>query len=59
MDATLQPFFEPTGIAVIGASHDPVKLGFGVARNLTHSGYRGAIHLVNPRGGELMMRSSL
>jgi len=54
VDATLQPFFHPTGIAVIGASHDPVKLGFGVARNLTGSGYRGAIHLVNPRGGELM-----
>lgn len=56
MDATLQPFFEPTGIAVIGASQDPVKLGYGVARNLTQSGYRGAIHLVNPRGGELMGR---
>ncbi len=57
MDATLQPFFQPAGIAVIGASHDPVKLGYGVARNLTQSGYRGAIHLVNPRGGELMGRS--
>lgn len=56
MDATLEPFFHPAGIAVLGASHDPVKLGFGVARNLTASGYRGAIHLVNPRGGELMGR---
>lgn len=59
MDATLLPFFQPAGIAVIGASHDPVKLGFGVARNLTQSGYRGAIHLVNPRGGELMGRPAL
>jgi len=56
VDASLQPFFHPAGIAVIGASHDPVKLGFGVARNLTSSGYAGAIHLVNPRGGELMGR---
>lgn len=52
MDATLQPFFHPTGIAVVGASHDPVKLGFGVARNLLQSGYPGAVHLVNSRGGE-------
>ncbi|MBW7934400.1 MAG: CoA-binding protein, partial [Gemmatimonadaceae bacterium] len=54
VDATLLPFFHPRGIAVIGASHDPIKLGFGVARNLTQSGYPGAIHLVNPRGGALM-----
>jgi acetyltransferase len=58
VDATLQPFFHPTGIAVVGASHDPVKLGFGVARNLTQSGYPGAIHLVNPRGGTLMGRET-
>ncbi|MDQ8154272.1 MAG: acetate--CoA ligase family protein [Gemmatimonadota bacterium] len=57
MDASLQPFFHPAGIAVLGASHDPVKLGFGVARNLTQSGYTGAIHLVNPRGGALMGRT--
>ncbi len=57
MDASLQPFFHPAGIAVIGASRDPAKLGFGVARNLTQSGYPGVIHLVNPRGGELMGRS--
>jgi len=57
VDATLQPFFHPAGIAVIGASHDPAKLGFGVARNLTQSGFAGAIHLVNPRGGELLGRA--
>jgi acetyltransferase len=57
VDATLQPFFHPAGIAVIGASHDPAKLGFGVARNLSQSGYTGAVHLVNPRGGTLMGRA--
>ena len=35
-----------------------MKLGFGVARNLTQSGYAGAIHLVNPRGGVLMGRAT-
>jgi acetyl coenzyme A synthetase (ADP forming)-like protein len=43
----------PRGVVVIGASQDPVKLGYGVARNLVVSGYPGVIHLVNPRGGSL------
>lgn len=54
MDPSLLPFFSPSGVVIIGASHDPSKLGHGVARNLVASGYRGAIHLVNPRGGRLL-----
>lgn len=53
---TLLPFFSPKGVAVIGASHDPVKLGYGLARNLVESNYQGAIYFVNPRGGELFNR---
>ncbi|RIK21046.1 MAG: acyl-CoA synthetase, partial [Anaerolineae bacterium] len=56
IDPTLLPFFDPKGIAVIGASTAPAKLGFGVARNLAQSGYTGAIHFVNPRGGRLLGR---
>ncbi len=56
MNAELQPFFRPTGIVVLGASADPTKLGYGVARNLAHSGFPGAIHFVNPRGGRLFGR---
>ncbi|MBM3471405.1 MAG: CoA-binding protein [Armatimonadetes bacterium] len=56
MDPSLLPFFSPGGVVVIGASHDPVKLGYGVAHNLVASGYRGAIHLVNPKGGRLLDR---
>ena len=48
--------FAPQGVVVIGASRDPVKLGYGVARNLVISGYPGAIHLVNPNGGSLFDR---
>jgi acetate---CoA ligase (ADP-forming) len=55
-DTSLQPFFEPTGVVLVGASGTPTKLGFGLARNLLQSGYRGAIHLVNPRGGTLLER---
>ncbi len=54
---TLIPFFSPKGVAVIGASHDPVKLGYGLARNLVESNYQGAIYFVNPRGGEMFGRT--
>lgn len=54
---TLLPFFSPKGVAIIGASHDPVKLGYGLARNLVESNYQGAIYFVNPRGGEMFGRS--
>jgi acetyltransferase len=56
MDSALLPFFHPRGVAVVGVSLDPTKLGYGVARNLTQSGYTGAIHFVNPKGGALFNR---
>ena len=56
IEPTLRPFFDPAGIVIVGASAAPTKLGFGVARNLAQSGYTGAIHFVNPRGGRLLER---
>jgi acetyltransferase len=55
-DPTLRPFFDPTGVVIVGASGNPTKLGFGLARNLVASGYGGAIHFVNPRGGRILER---
>lgn len=55
-DPSLLPFFSPKGVAIVGASHDPTKLGFGLSRNLVQSNYRGAIHFVNIKGGELLGR---
>jgi len=52
-----QSFFAPRGVVVIGASHTPTKLGYGAARNLVVSEYPGAIHFVNPKGGELFGRA--
>jgi acetyltransferase len=56
MDTSLLPFFKPKGVVVIGASMSPDKLGYGVARNLTQSGYQGAIHFVSQKPGELFGR---
>ena len=53
---SLTPFFNPRGVAVIGVSRDPTKLGYGLARNLLQSGYPGAVYFVNPRGGTLLGR---
>ena len=52
----LDSLFKPRGVAVIGASTNPTKLGYGVARNLVVSGYRGKLYFVNPRGGVLFDR---
>jgi len=53
-DPSLAPFFAPRGVAVIGASQDPTKLGYGLARNLVQSNFQGAVHFVNPKGGSLL-----
>lgn len=51
---SLKPFFTPQGVAVIGASNDAGKLGYGLARNLVQSGYQGSVHFVNIKGGRLL-----
>lgn len=53
-DPSLTPFFSPKGVAIIGASLDPTKLGYGLSRNLVQSGYQGGIHFINIKGGNLM-----
>ncbi|MGO8948596.1 MAG: acetate--CoA ligase family protein [Ktedonobacterales bacterium] len=49
--SSLDPFFHPRGVALIGASHDPVKLSYAVLRNLLDpaTGYPGPIYPVNPK----------
>ncbi|MGD8822638.1 MAG: acetate--CoA ligase family protein, partial [Anaerolineales bacterium] len=44
------------GVAVFGASQNPSKLGYGVARNMVVSNYPGALHFINPKGGQLFDR---
>jgi acetate---CoA ligase (ADP-forming) len=56
MEPSLIPFFVPRGVVIVGASADPAKLGHFVARNMLRSGYAGAIHFVNLKGGELFGR---
>ncbi|NOX62674.1 MAG: acetate--CoA ligase family protein [Chloroflexi bacterium] len=53
---SLAPFFEPRGVAVIGASATPGKLGYGVVYNLLSHGYQGQIYPVNPHLDEVLGR---
>ncbi|KAF0108960.1 MAG: hypothetical protein FD146_4 [Anaerolineaceae bacterium] len=55
---TLAPFFQPKGVAVIGASSDPSKLGYGIVENLVHPryGFPGPVYPVNPKAEEILER---
>lgn len=50
----LEAFFKPKGVAIIGASRDPHKLGYGVVRNLTEFRYKGPVYPVNASASEIL-----
>ncbi len=45
-------FFKPKGIALIGATSNPLKGGYSLLRNLM-DGFKGGIYPVNPRYAEI------
>lgn len=51
---TLTRVFAPRSIAVVGASHNPKKLGHAVLQMLRQNGYEGRIVPVNPQGGTIL-----
>jgi acetyl coenzyme A synthetase (ADP forming)-like protein len=53
-DSALSAFFNPNGVALIGASRDPSKLGYAVLRNLLQHGYTGPVYPVNPKADEIL-----
>jgi len=50
--ADMNPFFEPSGVAIIGARRRP-GFGYGIPIILQRLGWGDRLHLVNPAGGEL------
>jgi acetyltransferase len=50
----LSIFFRPKGVAVIGASRDPEKLGYSAVYNLVHRNYGGQIYPINPKADEIL-----
>ncbi len=50
----LHALFNPSTVAVIGASENPAKLGFHVMKSLNGGGFDGRIVPVNPGSAEIM-----
>lgn len=48
--------FRPKSVAVVGASRNPGKVGYGIFANLVAAGFPGPIYAVNPAGGEILGR---
>ncbi|MGC8505484.1 MAG: acetate--CoA ligase family protein [Thermoplasmata archaeon] len=45
--------FSPESVAVVGASNNPVKIGYAILKNLINSGYTGKIYPVNRNPGDI------
>jgi acetate---CoA ligase (ADP-forming) len=50
----LRPLFDPRSVAVVGASDDPMKWGYGLARGALRGSARRPVFLVNRKGGEVL-----
>lgn len=50
----IERFFTPRSIAVIGASRNPIKLGYVLLDNLQRARYRGELYAVNPNPGRIL-----
>ncbi len=49
---TLDPFFRPRSVAVVGASTRPTSVGHAVLKNL--SGFSGRVYAINRKGGAIL-----
>ena len=54
VNTTLKQFFEPTSVAIIGASTKPGKVGHALLRNMISFGFKGSIYPVNPHASEIL-----
>ncbi len=50
----LEKFFNPSSVAVVGATENPGKVGNVIAKNLLELGYSGKVFFVNPKHKELL-----
>lgn len=54
MEMSLNNFFYPKNIAVVGASNNPKKFGYELMKNIVEGGYRGKIFPINIKEEEVM-----
>jgi len=54
MSHSLDKFFHPKSVVIVGASATPHKPGNDVIRNIQANGFPGTMYLVNPKGEEIL-----
>ena len=54
MDDAINGLLRPKGIAIVGASDTPGKIGHTVVKNLIEGGYEDGIYPVNPKADEIL-----
>lgn len=50
----LNNFFNPSSIALIGASRSPGKVGYEILKNILNSNFKGKIYPINPNADEIL-----
>jgi len=50
----LRHFFNPSTVAVVGASQNPAKIGYEILKNIVRYNYRGAVYPINPKAEEIL-----
>jgi acetyltransferase len=50
----LDHFFNPSSVAVVGASQTPGKIGYDILNNILQHGYSGAVYPINPKATEIL-----
>ncbi|MFX0136279.1 MAG: acetate--CoA ligase alpha subunit [Candidatus Hodarchaeota archaeon] len=51
---SIDKFFNPKSVAVIGASNNSAKVGYAVLNNIIQGGYSGNIYPINPKATEIL-----
>jgi len=52
--SSLDAFFKPKSVAIVGASSDPKKPGHTALKNLVSMGYKGKVFPINPREDSIL-----
>ena len=50
---SLEPFFNPRSVAIVGASRTPGKVGYEILAGMLKAGFPGRIYPVNPTSQEV------
>ena len=51
---SLNSIFEPSSVAVVGASTNPEKTGHIILKNIVDGGFEGPVYPINPGASEIL-----